>query len=164
MNDNRDVKAVLADELAALRQARVDLEQRVMDRTIKLMRTNEKLRLEIEVRKKTEKELAEHREHLEELVEERTEALKETQDALLKRERLVVLGQLTATVSHELRNPLGVIRSSVFEPLFTTRAKGTGLGLAIVEKIVSEHDGEVSLESRPNKGTTVKVMLPISDE
>ena len=33
---------------------------------------------------------------------------------LLRQERLATLGQLTATVSHELRNPLGVIRTSVF--------------------------------------------------
>ena len=35
-------------------------------------------------------------------------------EELLNKERLAVLGQLTATVSHELRNPLGVIRSSTF--------------------------------------------------
>ncbi|MCK5352455.1 PAS domain S-box protein, partial [bacterium] len=33
---------------------------------------------------------------------------------LLRQERLATLGQLTATVSHELRNPLGVIRTSIF--------------------------------------------------
>jgi len=45
---------------------------------------------------------------------ERTHALEAAQEELLKRERLSVLGQITATVSHELRNPLGVIGSSVF--------------------------------------------------
>lgn len=33
---------------------------------------------------------------------------------VLRQERLATLGQLTATVSHELRNPLGVIRTSAF--------------------------------------------------
>ena len=42
------------------------------------------------------------------------DALREAQEALLRRERLATLGQLTATVSHELRNPLGVIRTSAF--------------------------------------------------
>ncbi len=65
-------------------------------------------------RKKAEQELTLYRENLEELVEERTEALKAVQDELIKRERLAVLGQLTAMVSHELRNPLGVIRTSAF--------------------------------------------------
>lgn len=51
-----------------------------------------------------------------------------------------------------------------FEPLYTTRAKGTGLGLAIVKKIIDEHDGTVSLESDPEKGTKARIMLPIADE
>jgi PAS domain S-box-containing protein len=64
--------------------------------------------------KLAEEELGRHREKLEELIEERTRELAAAQDELLKSERLSVLGQLTATVSHELRNPLGVIRSSLY--------------------------------------------------
>ncbi len=63
--------------------------------------------------KRRESELARHRDRLEELVQERTAELKEVQEALVKQERLAVLGQLTATVSHELRNPLGAMRTSV---------------------------------------------------
>jgi len=65
-------------------------------------------------RKQAEKELAKYRDHLEELVKERTRDLEAAQEELIKREKLSVLGQLTATVSHEIRNPLGVIRSSAF--------------------------------------------------
>ena len=264
-----------------------------------------------EARKQAEEELAKHRDHLEELVKERTRDLEAAQEELIKRERLSVLGQLTATVSHEIRNPLGVIRSSAFylqrklghadekitkhlsrvekqvdlcdsivdelleytrgrhseatqgeinpwlekvldaitipenvalvsecspdlpmvrfdrdkmyrvvfnlvnnalqavtarhdrlnkkegpyqpkikvstsvadngiclevedngigmddkiamcafEPLFTTSARGTGLGLAIVRKIVEEHGGHVSLDSAPNRGTKVSLVIP----
>ena len=70
--------------------------------------------MDITDRKQVEYELHKYREHLEELVEERTRELRIAQEELLKRERLAVLGQLTATVSHELRNPLGTIRSSNF--------------------------------------------------
>jgi PAS domain S-box-containing protein len=69
---------------------------------------------DITERKQVEDELTRYREQLEELVEERTSELAKAQEEILKRERLSVLGQLTATVSHELRNPLGVIRSSAF--------------------------------------------------
>lgn len=48
----------------------------------------------------------------------------------------------------------------VFEPFFTTKARGTGLGLALCKKIVEEHDGSISLESRIDRGTTVTVTLP----
>ncbi|MEA3386208.1 MAG: ATP-binding protein [Thermodesulfobacteriota bacterium] len=64
--------------------------------------------------KQAEKELAKYRNHLEVLVKERTYDLEAAQEELVKREKLSVLGQLTATVSHEIRNPLGVIRSSAF--------------------------------------------------
>ncbi|MCJ2557356.1 MAG: response regulator, partial [Candidatus Thermoplasmatota archaeon] len=70
--------------------------------------------IDITKRKKAEAELRKHREQLEDLVKERTNELEATQEELVKHEKLSVLGQLTATVSHELRNPLGVIRSSAF--------------------------------------------------
>lgn len=58
--------------------------------------------------------LAFHQEQLEELVRERTAALEKAQSDLLRKERLATLGQLIGTVSHEIRNPLGTIRGSVF--------------------------------------------------
>ena len=47
-----------------------------------------------------------------------------------------------------------------FEPLFTSSASGTGLGLAIVRKIAEEHGGHVSLDSTPNRGTKVTLVIP----
>jgi signal transduction histidine kinase len=51
---------------------------------------------------------------MEETIKERTNKLEAAQKELIKREKLSVLGRLTAVVSHELRNPLGVIRSSAY--------------------------------------------------
>ena len=69
---------------------------------------------DITERKKDEVEIGRYRNHLEELVEQRTDELNEAQGELLRKERLATLGQLTATVSHELRNPLGAIRPSLY--------------------------------------------------
>jgi signal transduction histidine kinase len=51
----------------------------------------------------------------------------------------------------------------VTEPFFTTKeeGKGTGLGLAICKRIVQEHEGTLSIDSAPGKGTTVRVALPV---
>jgi two-component system sensor histidine kinase HydH len=49
----------------------------------------------------------------------------------------------------------------IFDPYFTTKQSGTGLGLAIVHKIIESHKGEVRLESEPDKGTTVTILLPL---
>jgi len=49
------------------------------------------------------------------------------------------------------------------DPFFTTKRDdgGTGLGLAISEKIVQDHGGRLTFESRPQKGTTVRVLFPL---
>lgn len=50
----------------------------------------------------------------------------------------------------------------VFEPFFTTkRGKGTGLGLSISQAYVRSHDGEIAIDSAPDRGTTVTVTLPL---
>ncbi len=51
---------------------------------------------------------------LEDRVKERTKQLLATQQELIKKERLSAIGQLTATVAHELRNPLSAIRNTIF--------------------------------------------------
>ncbi len=45
--------------------------------------------------------------------------------------------------------------------LSTTKAKGTGLGLAIVGRVIEAHRGKVQIKSRPAKGTTVSILLPV---
>lgn len=60
--------------------------------------------------------------------------LKEAQDELVKKGRMEQLGQLTATVAHELRNPLGAVRTSAF--LLERKIKGKGLDVeAQIERI-----------------------------
>jgi signal transduction histidine kinase len=50
----------------------------------------------------------------------------------------------------------------VFEPFFTTkRGKGTGLGLSISQTYIRSHDGEIHIDSTPQKGTTVTITLPL---
>lgn len=47
------------------------------------------------------------------------------------------------------------------EPFFTTKANGTGLGLTVVKAVARAHQGELSLRSRPGRGTCALVTLPL---
>ena len=54
----------------------------------------------------------------------------------------------------------------VFDPFFTTKevGKGTGLGLASAYGIVKAHDGYITCQSRPGKGTAFKVYWPAAEQ
>ncbi|HUB96983.1 MAG TPA: ATP-binding protein [Stellaceae bacterium] len=81
-----------------LRQKRLEIELRVAkDEAEALMREVQAANVDLERR-----------------VEERTAELRSVQADLVRATRLSTLGQLTATVAHELRNPLSAIRNSIF--------------------------------------------------
>jgi PAS domain S-box-containing protein len=47
----------------------------------------------------------------------------------------------------------------IFQPFYSTKAKGSGLGLAITQKIIEAHNGKITIESEPGKGTRVLISL-----
>lgn len=56
------------------------------------------------------------------------------------------------------------ILDRIFDPFFTTKdtGKGTGLGLSVSQGIIAKHRGRIRVDSRPNKGSTFTVILPIT--
>jgi two-component system, cell cycle sensor histidine kinase and response regulator CckA len=58
--------------------------------------------------------------------------------------------------------------SRIFDPYFSTKEMGTekgqGLGLAICHSIVSKHEGLITVESQPGKGTTFHIYLPAAEQ
>ncbi len=52
--------------------------------------------------------------------------------------------------------------AKLFDPFFTTKFTGRGLGMSAVLGIVRGHKGAIKIYSEPNKGTTIKILLPAS--
>ncbi|SHO49952.1 hybrid sensor histidine kinase/response regulator [Desulfopila aestuarii] len=51
----------------------------------------------------------------------------------------------------------------IFDPYFTTKKSGSGLGLAITHSIIRKHNGAISVQSSPGKGTSFTILLPALD-
>lgn len=51
----------------------------------------------------------------------------------------------------------------IFDIYYTTKQEGAGLGLMMVYDAVTEHGGKIEVTSKPNKGTTFKILLPVRE-
>ncbi len=112
IDDGVDAEAysrALAQVIQEVRGENQDLERRLKERT-------KEFRIAQEESTKVQAELKTARAEL-----------VDAQEELKKGERMSVLGSLTATVSHELRNPLGALRTAIY--MIQNKTKGMDLGL-----------------------------------
>jgi PAS domain S-box-containing protein len=70
--------------------------------------------IDITEKKNMQSKLADYSRNLEKIIEERTEQLRQTQDKLIKSERLAAIGELASMVGHDLRNPLTSIKNATY--------------------------------------------------
>ena len=60
-------------------------------------------------------------------------------------------------------NGIGIPKSvldKIFDPYFSTKQHGHGLGLAICHSIINKHEGFITVDSEPGKGTVFRIYLP----
>jgi two-component system sensor histidine kinase AtoS len=64
-------------------------------------------------------------------------------------------------------NGIGIPKENlekIFDFMFSTKPTGSGLGLSIAKKIISDHQGEITVESEVNKGSIFRIRIPISQK
>jgi hypothetical protein len=54
------------------------------------------------------------------------------------------------------------VLNRIYEPFYTTKpvGAGTGLGMSIVYKTIELHKGKITIDSKLNQGTTIKIEIP----
>lgn len=84
-------------------------------------------------------ELRNYRNHLEEVVRQRTEELERSREQLFASERLASLGTLTAGLAHQVNNPIGAIQAAAD---FARRCQGDEDEIAILRQAVADVEEE----------------------
>ncbi|MBD3217235.1 MAG: HAMP domain-containing protein [candidate division Zixibacteria bacterium] len=81
-------------------------------------------------------------------------------------------GKIEVTINHEEDHAIisikdhgpGIsdrIRAQMFTPYFTTKAGGSGLGLVITQRILFDHEADISVNSEEGKGTEFAIRIPV---
>ena len=68
--------------------------------------------------------------------------------------------RLRLTIRDEGTGMSAGVLERVWETFYTTKENGTGLGLPIVKRMVEHNDGNIAMESKPGRGTSVNIELP----
>jgi len=74
-----------------------------------------------------------------------------------QQERHIVVRVLDSGPGIALEN-----REKIFDPFFTTKPDSTGIGLSICHRIISDHNGEVKVQTSKWGGTEFRILIPIT--
>lgn len=127
------------DEIGELSHSINAMADHLVERLTELEKAHAELRAAQNETEAANREIRELNQTLEQRVADRTAELREAQQALVQKERLSALGQLTATVAHELRNPLSVIQNTMFTMKQGLESKGVSMErpMARVERSIA---------------------------
>jgi two-component system nitrogen regulation sensor histidine kinase NtrY len=97
------------------------------------------------------------------LIKNATEAMEGVSDPLIRISVKRVLHNLSIEIYNSGPAIPPEILEKIFVPFYSTKTDGSGIGLSLSRQIISNHGGQISVESVEGKGTTFKVILPVAE-
>jgi len=95
------------------------------------------------------------------LVKNATEALADMESPVIEISVKRILHQVAIEIYNNGPAIPPDILEKIFVPFYSTKTEGSGIGLSLSRQIISNHGGQIAVESERDKGTTFRVVLPV---
>jgi nitrogen fixation/metabolism regulation signal transduction histidine kinase len=98
------------------------------------------------------------------LIKNATEAMDKVNDPVIRVSVKRILHQVSIEIYNSGPAIAPDVLDKIFVPFYSTKPEGSGIGLSLSRQIISNHGGQITVESEEGKGTTFKVMLPVFEQ
>ncbi|MCD4709588.1 MAG: GHKL domain-containing protein [Bacteroidales bacterium] len=95
------------------------------------------------------------------MVKNATEAMENVKDPVIELSVKRILHHLSIEIYNNGPAIPPDVLEKIFVPFYSTKPEGSGIGLSLSRQIISNHGGQITVESEEGKGTTFKVKLPV---
>ncbi len=97
------------------------------------------------------------------MVKNASEAMPDNQEPVIQISVKRILDRISIEIFNKGKAIPPDVLEKIFVPFYSTKAEGSGIGLSLSRQIISNHGGQILVESKEGKGTTFKIMLPVAD-
>jgi len=95
------------------------------------------------------------------MVKNASEAMREEQEPVIEISVKRILDRISIEIFNKGPAIPPDVLEKIFVPFYSTKPEGSGIGLSLSRQIISNHGGQIVVESEEEKGTTFKVILPV---
>ena len=95
------------------------------------------------------------------LIKNASEAIENVKDPVITIYVKRILHQVSIEVFNNGPAIPPEILEKIFVPFYSTKKEGSGIGLSLSRQIISNHGGQITVDSEETKGTTFRVLLPV---
>ena len=97
------------------------------------------------------------------LIKNATEAMDKLKDPVINISVKRILHQVSIEVYNKGPAIPPEVLEKIFVPFYSTKSEGSGIGLSLSRQIISNHGGQIVVDSKEGKGTTFKLLLAVID-